>query len=55
MDETRVVARPVVRIWPPERFGAIEAGTDLNPFRREALRFRRALDEAVFPGLLRRI
>ena len=43
----RVVARPVVRVWPPERAGAIETTRDLNPFRREALRFREALDAAV--------
>ena len=43
----RVVARPVVRVWPPERVGAIETTRDLNPFRREALRFREALDAAV--------
>ena len=29
-----VVARPVVRVWPLDRQGAIDASTDLNPFRR---------------------
>lgn len=42
----RVSARPVVRIWPPERAGAIDTTADLNPFRRELLRFRYALDAA---------
>ena len=36
-----VVARPVVRIWPPERQGTIDESTDLNPFRR------------LLPGFLR--
>ena len=30
----KVVARPVVRIWPPDRQGAIVEEEDLNPFRR---------------------
>ena len=50
LAEARVVARPVVRIWPPDRTGAIETTEDLNPFRREAMRFREALDEAVMRG-----
>ena len=29
-----VVARPVVRVWPLGRQGAIDASVDLNPFRR---------------------
>ena len=44
---SRVVARPVVRVWPPERYGAIDTSTDLNPFRRALLKFRTALDEKV--------
>ena len=42
-----VDARPVVRIWPPERVGAIETTEDLNPFRRQALRFKAALNDAI--------
>ena len=30
----KVVARPVVRIWPVDRQGAIVEEADLNPFRR---------------------
>jgi signal peptidase I len=44
---SRIVARPVVRVWPPERAGPLDDTDDLNPFRRELLRFRAALDEAV--------
>ena len=29
-----VVARPVVRVWPPERQGTIDESLDLNPFLR---------------------
>ena len=29
-----VVARPVVRVWPLGRQGAIDASVDLNPFIR---------------------
>lgn len=47
LAESRVVARPVVRFWPLDRFGAIETSVDLNPFRRSALRFRQALEEAI--------
>ena len=43
----RVTAQPVVRIWPLDRIGAIEKTEDLNPFRRQALRFREALEEAI--------
>ena len=31
-----VVARPVVRVWPLDRQGAIVEEEDLNPFRRAA-------------------
>ena len=31
---SNVVARPVVRVWPLERQGAIVEETDLNPFKR---------------------
>ena len=34
----KVVGRPVVRVWPPGRLGAIETSVDLNPFRRAAER-----------------
>ena len=44
-----VVARPVVRIWPPERTGAIDETVDLNPFRREAERAA-ARDSRRAPG-----
>ena len=44
---SRVTARPVVRIWPLDRIGAIEKTEDLNPFRRQALQFREALEEAI--------
>ena len=47
LEVNRVVARPVVRIWPPDRIGAIETTADLNPFRRSALQFRHALEEAI--------
>ena len=50
IEESRVVARPFVRIWPPERVGAVDDSTDLNPFRREALKFRMAVDEALRRG-----
>ena len=49
----RIVARPVVRIWPLERSGPVETTADLNPFRREAVRFRRRLNQAVFWGVPR--
>ena len=47
LETRRVAARPFVRIWPPDRIGAIETSQDLNPFRRSALRFRLTLDEAI--------
>ena len=47
LNDRQIVARPVVRIWPPERFGAVETTADLNPFRRELLRFREALTSAT--------
>ena len=47
LETSRVMARPVVRIWPLDRIGAIEKEVDLNPFRRQALRFREALEEAI--------
>ena len=55
LPKSSVVARPVVRIWPPERVGAIDARPVLgdgsaDPFRRELLRFRGALNDAVLPG-----
>ena len=40
LEVSRVVARPVVRVWPLVRAGAIETTTDLNPFRRALLRYR---------------
>ena len=42
-----VVARPVLRVWPLERVGTVDDTVDLNPFRREALRYREALDAAI--------
>lgn len=47
LEASRVMARPVVRIWPLDRIGAIEKTEDLNPFRRQALQFREALEEAI--------
>lgn len=47
LEARRVMARPVVRIWPLDRIGAIEKTEDLNPFRRQALQFREALEEAI--------
>ena len=47
LEIRRVVARPVTRIWPPDRAGAIEKAQDLNPFRRSLLRFRKALEQAT--------
>ena len=47
LETSRVAGRPVVRIWPLERAGTIDTSADLNPFRREALRFREALDDAI--------
>ena len=38
LPEANVVARPVVRVWPLERRGAIVDEVDLNPFRRAASR-----------------
>jgi signal peptidase I len=37
-----VVARPVARIWPVDRAGAIVADEDLNPFRRAVERAQRS-------------
>ena len=34
LEVNQIRARPVVRVWPPDRFGAIETSEDLNPFRR---------------------
>ena len=47
LEASRVMARPVVRIWPLDRIGAIEKTEDL---RRQALQFREALEEAHFMG-----
>ena len=48
LDEGLVVARPVVRVWPPNRQGAIDDSVDLNPFRRLMLQEPRE-DAGVFP------
>lgn len=34
LPEENVVARPVLRVWPPDRRGTIDASRDLNPFVR---------------------
>jgi type IV secretory pathway protease TraF len=34
LPESSVVARPFLRVWPPDRLGTIDKTTDLNPFRR---------------------
>mmetsp|Transcript_76557 Transcript_76557/g.127621 ORF Transcript_76557/g.127621 Transcript_76557/m.127621 type:complete len:371 (+) Transcript_76557:176-1288(+) len=49
LSKSRVVGRPVVRVWPIERLGAIDTSEDLNPFRRSLLRWRVALEEATLP------
>ena len=51
LAESEVVARPVVRVWPLDRYGAIETTADLNPFRRALEQGRRALEQAAFPSL----
>ena len=51
LAENEVVARPVVRVWPLDRYGAIETTADLNPFRRALEQGRRALEQAAFPSL----
>ena len=45
---SRVAARPVLRVWPPERYGEIDGFDEArNPFRRSLLQFRGALDDAA--------
>ena len=50
LAESAVVARPVVRVWPLDRYGPIETTADLNPFRRALEQGRRALEQAAFPS-----
>ena len=54
LAENRIVARPVVRIWPPDRMGDIDTGGDemstgepMGNFRRAMLRWRQALEAAA--------
>jgi len=47
LEVRRIEARPVVRLWPLDRAGAIETQSDRNPFRREAAKFRASLDAAI--------
>ena len=53
LAESRIVARPVVRIWPLDRMGDIDNAGDamstgeMGNFRRAMVRWRQALDEAV--------
>ena len=50
LAESAVVARPVVSVWPLDRYGPIETTADLNPFRRALEQGRRALEQAAFPS-----
>jgi signal peptidase I len=50
LPESLVVARPFLRVWPPNRMGTIEKTADLNPFRRSLVQFRRE-DVAKMPIL----
>jgi signal peptidase I len=50
LPESLVVGRPFLRVWPPNRIGAVDKTADLNPFRRSFVQFREEVD-AKLPTL----